>query len=115
MDYTIDASGRRLGRLATEAAKILQGKHRPDFRANRVTEDRVIIQNPGKIEIGGNKAADKMYYRHTGYMGHLKERTYAEQFSRSPEKVIREAIRRMLPKNFLNARRMNQLSFTDHE
>lgn len=115
MDYHINAQGKRLGRLATEAAKILQGKHKPDFQPNRVTEDRVVIENPGKIEVGGNKATDKMYYRHTGYMGHLKEWTYAEKFAKSPEKVIREAIRRMLPKNFLNARRMNQLTFIDHE
>ena len=97
MDYTINASGKRLGRLATEAARILQGKHKPDFQPNRVTEDRVIIVSPEKIEIGGSKSTDKVYYRHTGYMGHLKERTYAEAFARSPEKVVREAIRRMLP------------------
>lgn len=115
MDYIIDAKGRRLGRLATEAARILQGKHKPDFQQNRVTTDRVIITNPSEIEIGGNKETDKIYYRHTGYMGHLKQRTYAEQFKKSPEKVIREAIRRMLPKNFINARRMNQLSFTDND
>lgn len=115
MEYRINAEGKRLGRLATEAARILQGKHRPDFQPNRVTEDTVVIENPSRIEIGGTKGTDKMYYRHTGYMGHLKERTYAEAFAKSPEKVIREAVRRMLPKNFINARRMNQLSFTDHE
>jgi len=115
MDYTINASGRRLGRLATEAARILQGKHRPDFQPNRVTEDRVVIENANLVEIGGKKEQQKVYYRHTGYMGHLKERTYAEAFERSPEKVVREAIRRMLPKNFLNQKRMNQLVFTDHE
>lgn len=113
MDYTIDAKGRRLGRLATEAAKILQGKHKPDFQQNRVTTDRVVITNPSKIEIGGTKEQTKIYYRHTGYMGHLKQRTYAEAFAKSPEKVIREAIRRMLPKNFINAKRMNQLVFTE--
>ncbi len=115
MDYTINAEGKRLGRLATEAAKILQGKHKPDFQPNRVTTDRVIITNAKKIEVGGSKETSKIYYRHTGYMGHLLQRTYAEQFARSPEKVVREAIRRMLPKNFINARRMNQLVFTDHE
>lgn len=115
MDYKIDANGKRLGRLATEAARILQGKHKPDFAPNRVTEDRVIIENAGKVEVGGTKETTKVYYRHTGYMGHLKERTYAEAFARSPEKVVREAIRRMLPKNFLNQKRMNQLVFTDHE
>lgn len=115
MEYRINASGKRLGRLATEAAKILQGKHRPDYQPNRVTEDTVVIENPSKIEIGGTKEQTKVYYRHTGYMGHLKERTYAEAFAKSPEKVIREAVRRMLPKNFLNARRLNQLSFADHD
>jgi large subunit ribosomal protein L13 len=113
MDYTIDAKGKRLGRLASEAARILQGKHRPDFAPNRVTEDRVVIANADKVEIGGNKETTKVYHRHTGYMGHLKERTYAEQFARSPEKVVREAVRRMLPKNFLNARRMKQMIFTN--
>lgn len=112
MDYHINAEGKRLGRLATEAARILQGKHKPDFQPNRVTEDRVVVANPSKIEIGGTKEQTKMYYRHTGYMGHLKERTYAEAFAKSPEKVIREAVRRMLPKNFINAKRMKQLVFT---
>ena len=115
MQYHFNAEGKRLGRLATEVAKILQGKHKPDFQPNRVTEDTVVIENPAKIEIGGTKEQTKIYYRHTGYMGHLKERTYAEQFARSPEKVIREAVRRMLPKNFLTARRMIQLSFIEHE
>jgi large subunit ribosomal protein L13 len=115
MDYKIDAKGKRLGRLATEAAIILQGKHKPDFQPNRVTEDRVIIENADKVEVGGSKETTKVYYRHTGYMGHLKERTYAEQFARSPEKVVREAIRRMLPKNFLNARRMNRIVFTNND
>jgi large subunit ribosomal protein L13 len=115
MDYKIDAKGKRLGRLATEAARILQGKHKPDFAPNRVTEDRVVIENVEKIEVGGNKETTKMYYRHTGYMGHLKERTYAEQFAKSPEKVVREAIRCMLPKNFLNARRMNRIVFTNND
>lgn len=115
MDYRINAEGKRLGRLATEAARILQGKHRPDYRPNVVTDDRVVIDNVAKVEVGGTKEGTKVYYRHTGYMGHLKERTYAEAFARSPEKVVREAIRRMLPKNFINARRMNRLVFSDHE
>lgn len=115
MDHVIDAKNKRLGRLASDAARILQGKHKPDYKQNAVTADRVLIKNVRLVTVGGKKETDKVYYRHTGYMGHLKEQTYAAAFAKSPEKVVREAIRRMLPKNFLNARRMNQLLFVEGE
>ena len=115
MDYHIDAKGKRLGRLATEAAVILQGKHRPDYAPNVVCEDRVVIDNLMDIEVSGTKEKNKIYYKYTGYVGNLKKRTYEQVFAKDPRKVVQEAVRRMLPKNRLNPRRMKHLVFTDHE
>jgi large subunit ribosomal protein L13 len=111
VEHVIDAKNKRLGRLASEVAQILQGKHRANYEPREVGTDRVVVKNVGLVSIGGKKETDKVYYRHTGYMGHLKEETYAQMFTKSPEKVVREAVRRMLPKNFLNARRLSKLSF----
>lgn len=114
-DHIIDASGKRLGRLATDIARILQDKHKPSFTPSEEGTDRVLLKNAGKVTISGSKEKTKVYYRHTGYMGHLKEETYEAAFAKSPENVIREAVRRMLPKNFLNARRLKRLVFINNE
>jgi large subunit ribosomal protein L13 len=111
MDHQIDATNKRLGRLASEIATILQGKKDPAYAPNKVSGDRVILRNWEKVTIGGKKFKDKIYYRHTGYMGHLKSLTFEEAFTRDPRKVIRETVRHMLPKNFLNTRRLNNLVF----
>ena len=111
MEYIVDAKNKRLGRVASEIAVILQGKKSPDYEQNQVGKDRVLVKNTDKITISGNKAKDKIYYRHTGYMGHLKELKFEEAFKRDPNKVLRETVRHMLPKNFLNQKRLNNLKF----
>lgn len=109
MEYIIDAKNKRLGRLASEVAVILQGKKRPDYAPNKRGDDKVIIKNASQISVSGDKAKKTIYYRHTGYMGHLRERTLEEVKAKSPEKLLRIAIENMLPRNFLRAKRLNML------
>ena len=113
MDYHIDVKNKILGRVATEAAHILQGKKNPRYNPREIGRDRVIIANAKHIAVSGKKTTDKIYYRHTGYVGHLKEKRFEEAMAKDPRWVIRQAVRRMLPKNFLNARRMKRLIFKD--
>lgn len=96
--YVVDAEGQRLGRLASEVATILRGKHKPTYTPHADTGDHVIIINAEKIELTGNKLTDKMYYRHSGHPGGLKERNAEEMLEKSPEKVLEIAIKGMLPK-----------------
>ncbi|MBS3903558.1 MAG: 50S ribosomal protein L13 [Anaplasmataceae bacterium] len=112
-DYTIDAKNKPLGRVASEIAVILQGKKKADYEPRLVGNDRVLLKNYHKVVVTGRKAQDKVYYRHTGYMGHLKSATYEEAFAKNPKEVVREAVRRMLPKNFLNSRRLKNLIFIE--
>lgn len=109
MEHTFDAKNENLGRLATKIADILQGKDDPNYQPNKVADNKIIVKNIDKIKITGKKFDQKIYYHHTGYMGHLKERTYKQVFARSPEKVLEHAVKGMLPKNFLRDRRMNNL------
>lgn len=97
----IDASGRILGRLSTEIAIILQGKNKPIFRPNIVLGDKVLIINAAKIKVTGSKMTKKIYYHHTGYLGHLKAQTMKEVYQKDPAEVIRRAVYGMLPKNKL--------------
>lgn len=99
--YIVDAEGQTLGRLATEVASILRGKHKPTFTPHVDTGDNVIIINAEKIHLTGNKLADKVYYRHSGYAGGLKETTAGEMLAKKPERVLELAIKGMLPKNTL--------------
>lgn len=115
MDYVVDAKNKRLGRLASEIAIILQGKKNPRYEPSRAGFDRVLLKNTGKVTVGGKKFKEKIYYRHTGYVGHLKETTFEQAFAKSPKRVVREAVRRMLPKNFLSARRLKNLVFIEEE
>lgn len=115
MDYKLDAKKKPLGRLASEAAKILQGKHRADYSPEKVSSDRVLVTNFQEVAITGRKETDKVYYRHTGYVGHLKSETYKERKAKDPRRAIREAVRLMLPKNFLNARRLKNLIFLEND
>ena len=114
-DHIIDAKGKTLGRLASDIAVILQGKTTPDYTPNKVSKDRVLVKNVGGITVTGDKMRDKTYYRHTGYMGHLKEQSLEEAFAKDPKKVLREAVRRMLPKNFLNTPRLKNLVFVNDD
>lgn len=99
--WVVDAEGETLGRLATRIASILRGKHKPIFTPNVDTGDFVIVVNADKVAVTGAKLDQKIYYRHSGYPGGLKERTLREQLQRAPERVIETAVRGMLPKNKL--------------
>ncbi|MHB8916749.1 MAG: 50S ribosomal protein L13 [Desulfocucumaceae bacterium] len=101
--FVLDAEGKVLGRLATEAATILRGKHRPTFTPNVDTGDHVIVINADKVVLTGNKLQTKKYYRHSGYPGGLKVTNYATLMNNKPELAVRKAIVGMLPHNRLGA------------
>ncbi|NLY73367.1 MAG: 50S ribosomal protein L13 [Tissierellia bacterium] len=107
--YVVDAEGKTLGRLASEIAKILRGKHKPIYTPHVDTGDYVIVVNAEKIHVTGNKRQDKMYRWHTGYMGGLKERNFQEMIDRQPEKVLMQAVKGMLPKNSLGRQMLRKL------
>ncbi|HLS65707.1 MAG TPA: 50S ribosomal protein L13 [Pseudogracilibacillus sp.] len=107
--FVIDAEGARLGRLASEVATLLRGKHKPTYTPHVDTGDHVIIVNAEKIELTGNKWSDKKYYRHSGYPGGLTERTAAEMRDRRPEQMIELAVRGMLPKGSLGRKMFKKL------
>jgi len=97
----IDAEGKTLGRLASEAAALIRGKHKPQFTPHIDTGDFVVVINADKIVLTGNKLADKKYYRHSGYSGGLKVTTAGEMLNKKPERMVELAIHGMLPKNRL--------------
>lgn len=107
--YVIDASEAPLGRVATKAATLLTGKGKPMFTSHIDTGDFVVIINAGKVVVTGKKASDKMYYKHSGFPGGLRERTFTEQMEKDPTDVIRQAIRGMLPVNKLRDGRLDRL------
>ena len=94
----IDATDLTLGRLATEIATRLRGKHKPEYTPFMDTGDYVIVINASKVKVTGNKASDKKYYHHTGYPGSIKEESFEKLLARKPEDVIEKAVRGMLPK-----------------
>ena len=97
--YVIDAEGQTLGRLATEVARRLRGKHKTEYTPHVDTGDYIVVVNAEKVKVTGRKASDKTYYRHTGHPGGLKEATFTQMIERSPAKVIELAIKGMLPRN----------------
>ncbi|MDA0770470.1 MAG: 50S ribosomal protein L13 [SAR202 cluster bacterium Casp-Chloro-G4] len=99
--HVVDAEGQTLGRISTEIATVLMGKHKPIYVPNLNTGDYVIVINAEKIKVTGNKLAQKMYYRHSGYHGGLTERTLGQMLAKTPTRVIRQAVKGMLPKNSL--------------
>jgi large subunit ribosomal protein L13 len=107
--YVVDAAGQTLGRLASEVASILRGKHKPTYTPHVDTGDHVIIINASKIELTGNKLNDKIYYRHSQYPGGLKTRTALEMRTNYPEKMLELAIKGMLPKNSLGRQMFKKL------
>lgn len=113
MDFYIDAKNKILGRLASEIALILQGKHSPKYEPRLTGGDRVFVKNYKDIAVTGRKMKKKTYYRHTGYVGHLKSQTLEELLKKNPKRVLREAVRRMLPKNSLNQKRLKNLIFVE--
>jgi large subunit ribosomal protein L13 len=99
--YVVDAAGKTLGRLATEIARRLRGKHKPEFTPHVDTGDYIIVVNADKVHVTGRKASDKMYHRHTGYIGNLKSISFEKLQARAPGRVIEIAVKGMLPKNSL--------------
>jgi large subunit ribosomal protein L13 len=97
--YVIDATDKVLGRLASEIARRLRGKHKPEYTPHVDTGDYIIVVNAEKISVTGNKRADKTYYWHTGYIGGIKSITLDKLLRKKPERVIEQAVKGMLPKN----------------
>lgn len=95
----VDATDKTLGRLATELAFRLRGKHKPEFTPNMDTGDHMVVINAEKIKVTGKKLNDKMYYHHTGYIGNLKSINLAKLLDEHPERVLQAAVKGMLPKN----------------
>ena len=107
--YVVDASGRTLGRLATQVADALRGKRKPEYTPHVDTGDFVIVVNAEKIAVTGDKLAQKRYYRHSGYPGGLRSRTLREMLDRRPEEVVRKAVRGMMPRNRLGRKQLTKL------
>jgi large subunit ribosomal protein L13 len=95
----VDATDKTLGRLATQVAHRLRGKHKPEFTPHMDTGDHIVVINAEKIRVTGNKLQDKMYHHHTGYIGNLKSINLGKQMQQHPERVIEAAVKGMLPKN----------------
>ena len=115
--YVVDASGKTLGRLATEVASRLRGKHKPEYTPHVDTGDYIVVINADKVAVTGNKANDKMYYRHTGYPGGLKEANFATLQAEKPEMIIEKAVKGMLPRNPLGRamyRKLKVYAGTEH-
>lgn len=112
MEHTIDAKGKRLGRVASQIAGILQGKHSPSYEPRLQGSDHVVVKNVGELAFSERKLTGKFYYRHTGPLGHLKVRSLKDVFAKNPAWVLRNAVRLMLPKNKLLARRMKRLTIS---
>lgn len=99
--YVVDGDGKTLGRLATEVARRLRGKHKPEYTPHVDTGDYIVVVNADKVKVTGNKSTDKMYYHHTGFPGHLRGKNFAKQHAEKPESVVEIAVKGMLPKNRL--------------
>lgn len=107
--YVVDAEGLVLGRMATEVARVLRGKHRPVFTPHLDTGDHVIIVNASKVVLTAGKAERKLVHRHSGYPGGIKTQTYADLLARKPEDAVRGTIRGMLPKTRLGRQQISKL------
>ncbi|MGQ9464056.1 MAG: 50S ribosomal protein L13 [Candidatus Fervidibacter sp.] len=107
--WVVDAEGKILGRLASEIARILMGKHKPQWQPNLDTGDFVIVVNAEKVKLTGKKLDQKFHYRHSGRLGNLKAYSYRWMLERRPERVIELAVSKMLPKNRLRARMLKRL------
>jgi len=107
--YLVDAQNKTLGRLSTEIAKRLCGKHKPIYTPHVDTGDYIVVVNASKIRVTGNKMTDKVYYRHTGYIGNLKSENLETMLEKYPEKVLMKSVRGMLPKNKLGRAMIKKL------
>ena len=107
--FVIDAEDQTLGRLASKVAKIIRGKHKPNFTPHADCGDNVIVVNASKVSFSGEKLVDKEYIRHTGYPGGQRTTTVQEMLSKNPERIVEKAIKGMLPKNKLGRRLFSNL------
>ncbi len=115
--YLVDANGKVLGRMASEIARRLRGKHKPNYTSHTDTGDFVIVVNAGGLVLTGKKPTDKIYYRHSGYPGGLRETAAGDMLNKKPEELIRAAVRGMLPKNTLGRAMLKKLKIyagSDH-
>ena len=107
--YVVDATGKTLGRLSTEIARRLRGKHKPEYTPHVDTGDYIVVVNAEKIRVTGNKLKDKMYHHHTGYIGNLKSKNLETLLDEAPERVLQTAVKGMLPKGPLGRKRFSKL------
>ena len=107
--FLVDAEGKTLGRLATEIARVLKGKHKPTYSPHADMGDYVVVVNAEKIRVTGNKAVQKVYYRHTGHHGGLRETSYERMLERHPERILQKAVWGMLPHNILGRNMFKKL------
>ncbi|MDH5766103.1 MAG: 50S ribosomal protein L13 [Gammaproteobacteria bacterium] len=116
--YIVDADGKTLGRLATEIARRLRGKHKAEYTPHVDTGDYIVVVNAEKVRVTGNKAKDKMYYNHSGFIGGLKSISFEKLIAKKPEQVIERAVKGMLPKNPLGRamfRKLKVYAGPDHK
>lgn len=107
--YLVDASGKTLGRLASEIATRLRGKHKPEFTPHVDTGDYIVVVNADKVHVTGKKAEDKMYYHHTGFPGGIREANFSTLMAKKPEKAIELAVKGMMPRNPLGRAMLGKL------
>lgn len=107
--FVLDASGKTLGRLASEVAKILRGKHKPTFTPHADTGDGVIILNAGEVHVSGRKKAQKVYRRYTGFQSGLRETSFSDMLERKPEFILEHALKGMMPKTRLGRAQLKRL------
>ena len=115
--FVIDATGKTLGRMATEIAMRLRGKHKPEYTPHVDTGDYIVVVNAEKVAVTGNKQQDKMYYRHSGFPGGMKSMSFEKMVDRAPERIIEIAVKGMLPKNPLGRamfRKLKVFAGPDH-
>jgi large subunit ribosomal protein L13 len=107
--YVVDAADKPLGRLASEIAHVLRGKHRPEYSPHLSLGDHVVVVNAGKVHVSGNKRQQKLYYSSSGYQGGLKVRTFRDLMEKDPTRVVRHAVKGMRPHNRLGRRLLKNL------
>ena len=107
--YVVDATGKTLGRLSTEIARRLRGKHKPEYTPHVDTGDYIVVVNAEKVRVTGNKLKDKMYYHHTGYIGNLKSVSLDKMLAETPERVLQKAVKGMLPRGPLGRQMLGKL------
>ncbi len=107
--FVVDADGKTLGRLATEIARRLRGKHKPEYTPHVDTGDYIVVVNAEKIRVTGNKMKDKMYHHHTGYIGNLKSMSLEKLMEKAPERALQQAVKGMLPRNPLGRKMLGKL------